>query len=177
MGVVSLLQPRITAWICMAARYSSSLSSAFQAWRTRRWQRSASRTATSPLHLHGGRSGVPRLHPRCGISAHWGLFVFARSCHIQPVSPGPWEIYTEPLVWGEAIKWAADMLPDALTFGQIYVSVSLHACCQSKVGEHPESYYFWWNVESNKCKIIISKNRKMYCMCSKKPHIGSYRWI
>lgn len=40
-------------------------------------------------------AAVAMLHPRRGISAHCGLFVFARSCHIQPVSTGPWEIYTE----------------------------------------------------------------------------------
>ncbi len=71
--------------------------------------------------LHSGRSAVATLHARSGISAHCGLFVFARSCHIQPVSTCPWEIYTEPLVWGEAIKWAGDMLPEVLIFGQISV--------------------------------------------------------
>lgn len=45
---------------------------------------------------------------RSGIPAHCVLFVFAGSCHIRPVSDGPGEICTEPLVRGEAIKRDGD---------------------------------------------------------------------
>lgn len=84
--------------------------------------------------------GPEPLLPCCiltvAFSAHGGLFVFARSCHIQPVSTSPWEIYTEPLVWGEAIKRAGDMLPDALVFGEMYVFVCrwMYAASQKWVG-------------------------------------------
>lgn len=98
-GDASLLQQHITAWICSLVSSSSLLCSS--GWRTRRWQRTASRKkpATSSLRLCGGPgASVAMLHARSGIflcDTHCGSSAFARSCHVQAVSTGPWEIYTQ----------------------------------------------------------------------------------
>lgn len=67
----------------MAARYpsSSSSSSVLSLWRCLR-----ATVWSSSLHLHGGRSvGVSAMlwHLCACLCSPW-------SCHIQPVSPGPW---------------------------------------------------------------------------------------
>lgn len=68
-----------------------------------------------------------QLLPCCSLAVAFlhtvACFVFARSCHSQPVSTGPWEIYTQPPVWGEAVKWAGDMQAHAHIFGKFYVFV------------------------------------------------------
>lgn len=148
-GVVSLLQQHhITAWICMPARYSSALL-CLSDWRTQRWQQTAS--WTSSLHLHSGRSIVAMLYPRSGISAHCGLlFVFARSCHIEPVSTGPWEIYTELQVWGEAIRCAGDMLLHAHTCMAMFICVTVYTHCQSQLFHQPGFECFWMNFKQQR---------------------------
>lgn len=105
-----------------------------------------------------GRSVAAMLGPRGGISAHCGLlFVFARSCHIEPVSTGPWEIYTEPQVWGEAIRCAGDMLLHVHTkVGKVCVCVSLYTHCQSQLFplQHPGFewffFFFWINFKQQR---------------------------
>lgn len=113
------------------------LSSAFQAdthTHTKKRQQSASWTSTSLLHLHrsssSGDSGGGVAAAIAGASQQrlrtpGALFVFATSCHIQPVSTGPGEIHTELPVRGETSAGAGDTLPDGLIFGRIFVWMSV----------------------------------------------------
>lgn len=121
------------------------LSSAFQAHthtHTKKRQQSASWTSTSLLHLHsssssgdgGGVAAAIAGASQQRLRTPGALFVFARSCHIQPVSTGPGEIHTELPVRGETSAGAGDTLPDGLIFGRIFC---LDECrgvksCQSK---------------------------------------------
>lgn len=119
------------------------LSSAFQAdththTHEKKRQQSASWTSTSLLHLHsssssssGGDSGGVAAAiagaSQQRLRTPGALFVFARSCHIQPVSTGPGEIHTELPVRGETSAGAGDTLPDGLIFGRIFVWMSVAA--------------------------------------------------
>lgn len=128
------------AWICMEARYPSAPLLCFPGSHTHthtiKRHHSASWTSTSLLHLHSssssGDSGGGVAAAIAGASQQrlrtpGALFVFARSCHIQPVSTGPGEIHTELPVRGETSAGAGDTLPDGLIFGWIFVWMSVAA--------------------------------------------------
>ena len=107
------------------------LSSAFQA-DARRGGRQQRRLLNRHFFITPPRR-PERRYPCCILAVTFLLHTVAclclpGSCHIRPVSTGPWEIHTEPPVWGEAVKRAGDMLPNALRFGQVCVSVCMYVC-------------------------------------------------
>lgn len=113
--------------------FFSPLSLSFSGCSARRWQQVASWATTSSVHLCSGQSGCCHAAAsRWHFCTQWLVLCFARSCHIQPVSTGPWEIYTQPLVWGEAVKWAGDMQP--------YAHMLTHMCAAS---QKFELFFFW----------------------------------
>lgn len=115
------------------------LSSALSSWHTHKRQQSASWTGTSLLHLHSSSSSGSVAAASAGaLQQHrgtlWALFVFARSCHIQPVSKRP---RGNPLrAAGDEVRQAQEPVTRRLTASYL-VGFCLDECrsiksCQSE---------------------------------------------
>lgn len=153
MGAAGLLQNHIAAWICMAARYSSALSSAFRADA----HTAGSRAPLEPPLPHYTSTAAGALLPCCILAAASlntvALFVFARSCHIQPVSTGPWEIYAELPVWGEAITGAmTGRLMHSYLVGFMCMCVTVYNAAREKAWA-PSGFAFEVKYQVNDEKI------------------------
>lgn len=142
-------------------RYSPASLLCFSSWRTARWQ--AAEAPLEPPLLHytstpaGAGASLPMLHPPAvTFLLHTvACLCLPGSCHIRPVSAGPWEIHTEPPVWGEAVKWAGDMLPNALRFG---VCLWMYVCmfvCMLPVETWVKTLNFCIEDINRKWKIFI----------------------